>query len=96
MQKALSMMRRALLWRTVPGNLFRFVLTNMDTSLNATCVIHGTVDECEQRVVLTTTDILTGVEMGSTLTDQNGSRGNLFACETLAPETLGRAIATVT
>ncbi len=54
-----------------------------------------TVDEAEQRVVLALTDVLARMELGATLTDEDGAGGDVGSGEHLDAQALGIGITTV-
>ena len=73
------------------------VLVNADALLIAGHVLEadGTVRKSEQRVVLAATDILTGMDMGATLSDKNVAGNDTLAVGLLHTKTLGLAVTTV-
>ena len=56
-------------------------------TLVAALVLDGSVDEGEQRIVLATAHVRTGVDVGAALTDENRARSDGLAGETLATKT---------
>ena len=50
--------------------------------------LHDAIGECKQRIVLGLTDVVAGVETGSTLANNDGSGANIFATEDLHAEAL--------
>ena len=73
------------------------VLVNADTLLVASHVLetNHTVSECEKGIVLTATYVLTGVDMGSALSDNDIAGNYVCAVCLLNAETLGFAVTTV-
>lgn len=67
----------------------------MNLAACALGVLNATVAQSEQGVILATAYILTGMKMGTTLTNQNVARTDELTCEALATKALCLRIATV-
>ena len=67
----------------------------MNLTACALSVLNTSFAQSEQSVILTATDILAGMEMSTTLTNQNIARTYEFAGKALATKTLGLGIATI-
>ena len=69
---------------------------DVHATLVAGGVLHRAIDKSEQGVVLALAHVLTGVELGAMLTNEDGASGDNHAVETLAAKTLADRIAAVT
>ena len=56
---------------------------------------NGAFLECKQRVIFAHTNIASGMELGSDLTDEDGTSGYLLAAESLDSASLCVAVASV-
>ena len=60
----------------------------MDLALETLCVLDGAGHHCKQRIVLAATNVLAGMEVRATLTNENFSGINGLTGKTLAAEPL--------
>ena len=67
----------------------------MNLALHAVGELQSAVAQSEQGVVLAAANVLTGVDVGATLANQDFARANDLAGKTLAAQTLGVGIAAV-
>ena len=69
---------------------------HVDPVLDATSILDRAIDEREKRVVLATTNVSTGVDVRTVLTNENGARRHGLAGEALAAQALAAGVATIT
>jgi hypothetical protein len=61
----------------------------MHAALEAPRELDNAVTQREQRVIATTTDVLAGMDAGTTLTHENGAGGHFLTIEPLDAKPLG-------
>lgn len=67
-----------------------------DPVLDTLVELNGTVDQCEQRVVLATANVLTRVDVSTVLTDENRARGYRLAGIALRAKALTAGVTAIT
>ena len=78
------------------GNLRVRERAYADPMLGALVELNGTIDQREQRVILTAADILTSVDVRAVLTDENRARGYGLAGKTLRAKALTAGVTAIT
>ena len=68
----------------------------MNLAANTFRVFDNALAQCEQRIVLTTTNVLARMNTGATLANEDHARADLLTSETFATKTLRLRIATIT
>lgn len=68
----------------------------MNLAANTFRVFDNALAQCEQRIVLTTTNVLARMNTGATLANEDYARADLLTSETFATKTLRLRITTIT
>lgn len=76
--------------------LFGLERTHMNLAARAFRELNGAFAQSEQRVVLTTADILAGMEVSTTLTNDDVASDNMLATVALHAKALCAGVATIT